>query len=395
MRLAVMASHPIQYYAPIFRVLASRCDLQVFYAQQITPQHHSASGFGVPFQWDVDLLSGYRSSFLHNVSKTPAPSRFWGSDTPAIQDRLREGGFDALLVMGWYLKSFVQAVWAAKRLRIPVLVRGDSQLSTPRSPLKKAAKTAIYPPLLRMFDAALYAGHRSREYYRHYRYPESRLFFSPHCIDNDWFAARATHQARERLRAKLGIAPGVTALLFAGKLVPFKHPCDIIAAAARCRANGAQIELMVAGSGELEARMREESRKLRLPVHFLGFRNQTEMPEAYAAADLLALASNGAETWGLVASEALACGRPIVVSDACGCAPDLAADKKAGRVFPFGNIEGMSEAMEDIMAHPRSARDIADKTKQYSIWTAAGGILSAASFVTGARADPEKSLAAG
>jgi glycosyltransferase involved in cell wall biosynthesis len=395
MRLAVMASHPIQYYAPIFRALASRCDLHVFYAQQITPQHHSQSGFAVAFQWDVDLLSGYGSSFLHNVSKTPAPDRFWGSDTPEIAVRLQERGFDALLVMGWYLKSFVQAIWAAKRLGIPVLIRGDSQLSTPRAALKRVTKTAIYPPLLRMFDAALYVGHRSREYYLHYRYPQSRLFFSPHCIDNEWFATRATGQARERLRAKLGIAPGVTALLFAGKLVPFKHPCDIIAAAARCRARGAQIELIVAGSGELEAKMRKEARELRLPIHFLGFRNQTGMPEAYAAADLLALASNGAETWGLVASEALACGRPIVISDKCGCAPDLAADKKAGRAFPFRDIEAMSKAIEDIVTQPCSLRDIADKTNQYSIRAATEGILSAAFFATQTSAGPGKSLAAG
>ena len=302
MRLAVVASHPIQYYAPIFRALAKQCDLHVFYTHQVTPAQQSSAGFGVAFNWDVDLLSGYYSEFLNNIAKIPGPSRFWGCDTPEIGDKLRSGRFDALLVMGWYLKSFMQAIWAAKRLGIPVMVRGDSHLGTPRSKVKKLAKELTFPRFLRAFDAALYVGHHSREYYRHYEYPEERLFFSPHCVDNDWFRSRATPEARQRLRGELGIDPDVTVLLFAGKLVPFKRPSDVVEAAAKCRTQGMRTEVMIAGSGELEAQLREQANMLDVPLHILGFCNQTEMPEAYAASDILVLPSTGRETWGLVAN---------------------------------------------------------------------------------------------
>ena len=144
-----------------------------------------------------------------------------------------------MLVMGWHLKSFVQALVAAKRLGMPVLARGDSHLQTQRSALKKAAKAFAYPIFLRFFDAALYVGERSRAYWTHYGYPSARLFFSPHCVDAEWFAIRATAEARTALRARLGLAPDTKVALFAGKLVPFKRPLDLVAAAAQLKAEGA------------------------------------------------------------------------------------------------------------------------------------------------------------
>ncbi len=76
---------------------------------------------------------------------------------------------------------------------------------------------------------------RSKAYWQHYRYPADRLFFSPHCVDNDWFAARANDDSRARVRAKLGIAPSTKVVLFAGKLQPFKRPLDAIDACSLLR----------------------------------------------------------------------------------------------------------------------------------------------------------------
>jgi glycosyltransferase involved in cell wall biosynthesis len=238
------------------------------------------------------------------------------------------------------------------------MVRGDSQLATPRSRLKTAVKAVAYPLLLRLFDAALYVGQRSRAYYAHYGYPADRLFFSPHCVDTAWFAARATEAARHRLRAQCRIAPGATVLLFAGRLLPFKRPVDLILAAGHCRQRGINADVMVAGSGALEPDLKAAAASHGVPLHFLGFRNQTGMPAAYAAADCLALPSDGRESWGLVANEALACSRPIVVSSACGCAPDLASDGIAMSPPPPAAMAALSEA--------------------YSLKAAAAGIRAAA-----------------
>ena len=71
MRLAIVTSHPIQYHAPLFRELARRIDLTVFFAHRATPIDQANAGFGVEFDWDIDLLSGYEHRFLSNVATSP------------------------------------------------------------------------------------------------------------------------------------------------------------------------------------------------------------------------------------------------------------------------------------------------------------------------------------
>src|SRR5579864_3745687 len=101
MRLAIVASHPIQYQAPLFRELARRIDVAVFFAHRATDADQASAGFGVGFHWDVDLLSGYEHHSLENVARRPGLDRFAGCDTPSIAEELTRSRCDALLVMGW------------------------------------------------------------------------------------------------------------------------------------------------------------------------------------------------------------------------------------------------------------------------------------------------------
>lgn len=376
MRLAIVASHPIQYQAPLFRELAGRLDLTVLFAHRATRQDQAQAGFGVGFEWDVDLLGGYGHHFLKNVALNPGLHHFSGCDTPEIIKQLRRGAFDAVLVMGWHLKCFWQAIWAAKRLGIPVMVRGDSHLNTPRSLAKHVVKGIVYPVALRVFDAALYVGEQSRSYWEHYRYPKERLVFSPHCVDNNWFAARATAEAGTELRVAHGVSDDAEVLLFAGKLVPLKRPLDVVSAAGIIALAGTPATVLVAGAGPLADEMSTAARKLGVQLIHLGFCNQTDMPRAYAAASALVLPSDS-ETWGLVANEALACGTPIILSDACGCAPDLAGDGWVGRTFPVGNVEALAGAIQALLARPPSRELIAGKIRRYSPEAAADGVAHA------------------
>jgi glycosyltransferase involved in cell wall biosynthesis len=381
MRLAIVASHPIQYYAPIFRMLDRRLDLEVFYAHRATPADQANAGFGTAFDWDVDLLSGYRSCFMTNVAERPTTASFFGCDTPEIFQHIRKGTFDAVLVLGWYLKSFIQAIAAAKRAGIPVLIRGDSQLMMPSSRIKALFKRLIYPPALRIFNAALYVGRRSREYFESYAYPRNRLFYSPHCVDTEWFCERGSVEAGAALREREGIGKKEAVVLFAGKLIPFKRPLDVVEAAACLVNGGRRVTVMVAGSGPLEEMMRHRAAQIGVKLALLGFRNQTEMPACYAACDVLVLPSTRRETWGLVANEALACGRPIVVSDAVGCAPNLAADGVVGRTFPLGNYRRLAEEIAAVLDAPPPLAAIKSRSKEYNIDAACDGIIKALEFV--------------
>jgi glycosyltransferase involved in cell wall biosynthesis len=257
-----------------------------------------------------------------------------------------------------------------------VLVRGDSQLGLSSSKWRSGFRWVASPLALRVFDAALYVGQRSRDYFLHYGFPAERLFHSPHCVDTAWFASRATVAAGGALREQVGITSGEKVALFAGKLVEFKRPLDLVDAAGELASQGRPVTVMVAGAGPLEDAMRQRARERGIRFVMLGFRNQTEMPACYAACDVLVLPSTRRETWGLVANEALACGRPIVVSAAAGCAPDLAADGVTGRVYPVGNIPRLAVAIAVLLKEPPSLSSFQNQSKLFSVDCACKGILA-------------------
>jgi glycosyltransferase involved in cell wall biosynthesis len=263
-----------------------------------------------------------------------------------------------------------------------VLMRGDSHLGTARSPLKRLVKAVGYPPALRTFDAALYVGQRSRLYWEHYGFPNGRLFFAPHCVDNDWFEARGTKQAGLELRRKHSIADDAHVMLFAGKLIDFKRPLDVVEAAAYSAAQGMRVTVLVAGAGPLEDAMKRRATEAAVDLVMLGFCNQTQMPAAYAAADALVVASNAEETWGLVANEALACGTPIIVSDACGCSEDLCSDPEAGQSFPVGEHLALAHRFAEVIQSARSTVAPKKMAAAYSLAAAADGIELALAAVT-------------
>lgn len=374
-RIGYLVSHPIQYYAPLFRELARHCDLTVFYAHRQTAAGQADAGFGVAFDWDVDLLSGYESRFLDNVARQPSTDRYFGCDTPGIAAEIERGHFDAFVVPGWALRTYWQAVQACRRLGVPVLVRGDSQLGSQRRRAVRLAKSVLFPWLLRRFDGFLYVGQRNRAYLEHYGVPADRLFFSPHCVDNDAFA-RASAEARAAAPPRR--PDDRRRLLFVGKLIGRKHPADLVRAAALV--SGFPVEVAFAGAGDLEGPLRQIAVEAGVDATFLGFRNQSELPAAYAAADLLVLPSDGLETWGLVVNEGMACGVPAVVSDAVGCGPDLVDPGRTGAIFPLADVPGLAAAITSVLGlDPAEVRrHLADKMNRYSPRAAAVAIVEAA-----------------
>lgn len=383
MRLGILVSHPIQYYSPLFRELAKRVDLQVFYATRGSSKQQADAGFGVEFEWDIDLLTGYAHAFLNNVAANPGPSSFFGCDTPEIRDLIRDGNFDAFIVFGWYLKSHWQAICACRRYKVPVLVRGDSQLPANPAGFRKLAKEVTHRLALRQFDGFLSVGKRNREYLLHYGVPEKRIFFSPHFVDNDWFAARAlaAKGTRAELRHAWGAEGGSFVVLFAGKFISKKRPLDLVKALGLLHGREVKLTAVFVGSGELQPQMQRLVTKLGIPAHFAGFRNQSEMPQYYAAADVLVLPSDGTETWGLVVNEAMACGLPAIGSDAVGCGPDLIEVGRTGFLFPMGDIAGLANCVERMVRLKEDGVDFSAPSREriahYSVHAAAGGMLQA------------------
>ena len=375
LRIGVLISHPIQYWAPILRELDKLCDLSVYFAHRQTADQQARAGFGVPFEWDIDILSGYRSEFLTNISRNPSSGHFWGCNTPDIATRIAQGRFDAFVVPGWALWSYWQAANACRQSNVPILVRGDSQIASERQGLRRVAKGIVFPYVLRRFDGFLYVGQRNREYLLHYGVSAQRLFFSPHCVDNDVFrlgseTARRSSGPPTRMRGRV---------LFVGKLIAHKRPLDILRAAMLLKERGVDLDLTFVGSGPLGEELARIARSADLSVDWRGFVNQSQLPAIYAQADAIVLPSES-ETWGLVVNEAMACGLPAVVSDAVGCAPDLIEPGTTGEVFPRDDVAALARAIEAVLRVDREeqSRQVARRIAAYSPAAAAQGIIEGA-----------------
>jgi glycosyltransferase involved in cell wall biosynthesis len=212
---------------------------------------------------------------------------------------------------------------------------------------------ALHRALLNRCRAFLPIGDASRDFYLGYGVAQERLFDAPYFVDNARFVASAAECAprREALRSRWGIPDQAVCFCYAGKLEPKKRILDLLGALRIAIAQSpVPLHLLVVGTGELMPQARALVEQFALPVTFAGFLNQTEIAAAYVAADCLVLPSDHGETWGLVVNEAMACGRPAVVSDRVGCARDLVTDGVTGAVFPFGDVARLARCLAELAA---------------------------------------------
>ncbi len=384
-RVAFVTTHPIQYQAPLFRLLHARpdVDLTVFFGH-LPDAQQQGDGFGVAFHWDVPLLDGYEHVVLKNVSKSPNVTSFRGCDTPEVGRHLQRGKFDAVIVNGWIAKTCLQTLLACRRFGVPCIVRGEANRNQPRAWWKHW----LHRRLVRRYAACLYIGQANREFYRHHGIPEDRLFSAPYCIDNARFAALAAKAAGQAsVRRQYGVPSDRVCYLFSGKFEEKKHPRDLLKAFQIAIRSGANAHLLMVGDGALREPCQKFARENHLPVAFTGFLNQAGIVEAYMAADCLVLPSNFGETWGLVVNEAMACGRPAIVSDRVGCHEDLILSGQTGTIFPFGDWEQLASLLTEYSHQADRLREMGrrarDHIQAYSPRAAADGIVQAVRWFSG------------
>jgi glycosyltransferase involved in cell wall biosynthesis len=379
--LAVVLSHPIQYYSPWFRRLAKEptLSLRVFYLWDFGVTAQRDPGFGATFKWDIDLLNGYEHEFVPNTAAEPGTGRFGGLRNPTLTTRLAAWGPEAVLLFGYAYASHLRVIFWARLHGIPLVFRGDSHFigRSQRSAWRNLPLRIIY----RQFAAVTYVGQANRDYFLTLGVPERRLFFAPHAVDDSFFNPdhAAVQSEGSELRRSVGIDRSTRVVLFAGKLVPAKQPRELLEAFLEL--NLPNTALVLAGDGsELPALKERASRAPVGRVYFLPFANQSEMPARYLLADVFALPSRGLyETWGLAVNEAMHLGVPGLVSDRVGCQRDLVIPGETGWVFhaedPADLRRQLREALTVDLA-PFKARAKA-KVATYTYEQTTAGLLAA------------------
>jgi glycosyltransferase involved in cell wall biosynthesis len=217
----------------------------------------------------------------------------------------------------------------------------------PRYPLKEWIKRRLWS----FYDGALVSGQAAREYALKLGMPPGRIFVGCDVVDNDHFARGAEEARKQAAHWRRRYDLPEDYFLYVGRFDEKKNVSGLLQAYHRYSRNKVDNpwHLVLCGSGPLEARLRQEVQELGLSgVLFAGFRQADELPVFYGLARCLVVPSSHSEQWGLVVNEAMAAGLPVLVSRACGCAPDLVQEGVNGFTFDPYDIGALARLMEEI-----------------------------------------------
>lgn len=349
LRLAIVASHPIQHFCPLYRTIArdSGIDLKVFFASSAGAKPYFDPGFGQEISWGDSLTDG----FAHEFIEADASSIEGAVATARVARRLEDFRPDVVQVYGYADRLAQRTLWWCLRRRIPAVMVADSELQTRRSAGVQIAKQIVLRALLHAPAGFLTIGDENERYFRSFGVSAGRLHRSPIPIDtpalDDVLAGR--DDVREEERSSWGVSRDDVVLLGVGKSIPRKRHQDIVeAVAALPRELKTRTVVVLAGGGESTESIKRCAQELDVRLLPLGFVPVPRLLRSYVAADVLVHPSE-ADPHPLAIAEAVYAGLPVIVSDRVGSwgASDDVRPGLNGVRHPVGDVASLSSLLAD------------------------------------------------
>lgn len=308
----------------------------------VTGIEWSAKGYD---SWGAaDSPARYRKVSLFSEATEQYPAKAQLRRT--FSSALKQAKPDVVAVNGWNNFGSLAAASCCVRHGLPMVVMSESaRQDDPRTWWKEMIKRRV----VGLYSAALVGGQRHVEYLVELGMPRDRAFTGYDVVDNAYFARRRAVEIRNskfEIRRKYGLPENyfvASARFIEKKNLPglirayeeYRQLCRASAPDAE-RSGSAPWDLVILGDGPLKSDLCRLISDLRLHahVHLPGFKQYDELPVYYALAKAFVHAST-TEQWGLVVNEAIASGLPVIVSERCGCVPELVR----GNGFTFDPID--------------------------------------------------------
>jgi len=340
-RLVIITEIISPYRIPLFNALAERgdIDLHVIFLSETDPGLREWIVYKDEIKFSYQVLRSWRGQIgkyncLFNVGISNALEL-------ACPEVVLCGGYN-------YMASWQALLWA--RLHgTPFLLWSESTLRDSRSghPAVELLKTEF----LRHCSGFVVPGRAALEYLQFRGLREDRIYTSVNAVDNDLFASAAacTRRNAAQRRTELGLPDRY--FLFAGRLVREKGVFELLSAYAKLDGTlRQQIGLVFVGDGAARRALEAQSSGV-MPgtIKFAGFAQREQLASYYALAEILILPTY-TDTWGFVVNEAMACGLPVILSEAAGCGADLVSENWNGRIVPPRDVEALASAMGALAA---------------------------------------------
>lgn len=356
-RLAIFAPHPVQYTACIYELLAKENDIAttVYYSTLGATKRAFDKEFQQDVQWDIPLLDGYRYEVIGGHGyQDPKDIRHLFANMWRIFKSIRRDKPQFAMIGGWASTFEIAAIVVCLVLRVKILLRPESSDDgRENKSLRSTFRSTILRFLYKRVHAFLYIGQNAKDSFTALGGDARKLEFSPYAVNNDHFQRRISVCSDPRnIRQALGIPDSAMTLLFCGKFIHKKDPKILLSALIGSPALG-DVHLIMVGDGELRPELQsiitgpDQKR-----VHFVGFKNQSELSPYYLASDVLVLPSIINETWGLVVNEAMLHGLTVIVSDRVGSRRDLVDPGVTGQIFRHGDVADLQESLHVLLRDP-------------------------------------------
>ncbi len=191
---------------------------------------------------------------------------------------------------------------------------------------------------------------------RYYNAAAEQIRILPPGIDLDHFHPIPQAEARQRL----GIPMAEKIILFVGRVEPLKGIDILLTATGGLKKNYRELlpelKVMIIGGDSQADPLEAEMARLQAMSHdlqiddwvvFAGAKDQGLLPDYYAAADIVVMPSHY-ESFGMVALEAMAMGRAVIVSQVGGLA-HLVSHRETGLQIPPGDAEALTAHLFELL----------------------------------------------
>jgi glycosyltransferase involved in cell wall biosynthesis len=372
-RLVVLSEIIAPYRIPVFNALARQegIDLHVIFLAESDPELRDWLVYKNELSFSYQVLPSWRRRFSgHNILLNRGLKKAFQRAAP-----------DVILCGGYNYVASWQAMRWARRNRVPFILWVESTNQDLRSGHRLIE--FLKRKFMQSCSAFVVPGKSSRQYVLSYGISKDDIFTAPNAVDTEFFAERAAavRQDDATRRQALGL-PG-RFFLFVGRLVPEKGVFDLLEAYGKLTPEvRAAIGLVLVGDGVAHAELVRRASLIEPgSIQCAGFIQREQLASYYALAEVFVFPSH-TDTWGLVVNEAMACGLPVISSDAAGCTEDLVQDRWNGRVVGRGNVTQIAAAMEELARDSAVRAQMGNHSKErilgYSPEACAAGISRAA-----------------
>lgn len=329
MKIMILASFPAPYRINVFKGLAERYDVDVFF-QTDKDQNRSKNYFVGKETFKYYVLEQKED---YNVFK-------------ACAKKIKE--YDLVLAYDWYLKNALKIQQKCIRYRIPYIVNCDGALLLKKRKLINIPKDLVKRYFIRNASLCFASGNHAAEYFMHYGANESKICYHPFTslYEEEILKEPLSEIEKAKYKKKLGVDKRKMVLTI-GQFIHRKG-FDVLLEAWNKELDE-NYSLVIVGGGEEENQYRQYIANHNLKnIRLVGFKQKEEIFEYYKAADLFVLPTRE-DIWGLVVNEAMAMGLPVISTGMCVAAAELIEDGVNGYIVPVNDSKELAEAMKKML----------------------------------------------